>query len=61
MNSEKAALALRESLGNNSQLQNTKQIIKLIKKAENHSNYDVTLGSRNPFQQIEAQVPSSQS
>ena len=40
---DKKQLVVRESLGNNSQLHNTKQIIKLIKKSEGHqSNQDVT-------------------
>ena len=34
VNNEKKQLVVRESLGNNSQLHNTKQIIKLIKKSD---------------------------
>lgn len=45
---KKQNLAVRESGGNSSQLHNTKQIIKLIKKSEN---YDVVPkgGSRQTF------------
>ena len=49
---------MRESIGNNSQLHNTKQIIKLIKKSEgHHSNYDVSAGGR---QGLEPQAQASQ-
>ena len=51
---EKKNIVVRESAGNNSQLHNTKQIIKLIKKTEGHqSNCDVTSSARKNYQDLQ--------